>query len=99
MPTQSETAQEAAGGTTADQGGATPSSKKENPSVKVRPWSKPILEYVRLVAWFIEGCPLSRKEAEELLAQIMRQHSMARCREIDHLVAKLHQNPPEDEIS
>lgn len=64
------------------------------PTVKVRPWGQPILEYVRLVSCFIEGRPVSRKEVEELLAKIVRQRSIDHLREIDHIIAKLHEIPP-----
>ena len=69
-------------------------AQSENQTIKVRPWNRPILEYVRLTASLIEDRRVCLREAEDLLAQTVRQHSMARLREIDHLVAKLHQNPP-----
>jgi hypothetical protein len=31
---------------------------------------------------------------KQMLHEVLRQHSMARRRYIDHLVAQLHQNPP-----
>lgn len=58
------------------------------------PWSKPLVEHVRVVSGLIEGRRVSHKEVVELLEEVLRQHSMAQWRRVDHLVAHLHQNPP-----
>jgi len=57
-------------------------------------WSEPLLEHVRTVCVLIEGCQVRREEVVEMLGEVLRQHSMARRRRVDHLVAQLHQNPP-----
>ncbi len=57
-------------------------------------WGEPLVEYVRLVSSFIEGRRVSRDEVVEMLAEVLRQHSMARLRKIDHVVRQLNQNPP-----
>lgn len=57
-------------------------------------WSEPLLEHVRTVSGLIEGRRVSREEVVQMLGEVLRQHSMARRRRLDHLVAQLHQNPP-----
>jgi len=57
-------------------------------------WGEPLVEYVRLVSSFIEGRRVSRDEVVEMLGEVLRQHSMARLRRIDHVVRQLNPNPP-----
>jgi hypothetical protein len=57
-------------------------------------WGEPLVEYVRLVCSFIEGRRVSRDEVVEMLGEVLRQHSMARLRRIDHVVRQLNPNPP-----
>jgi hypothetical protein len=57
-------------------------------------WSEPLVEHVRVVCGLIEGRQVSREEVVEMLVEVLRQHSMARRRRADHLVAQLRQNPP-----
>jgi hypothetical protein len=57
-------------------------------------WTKDILEYVRQVTRLVEGRWVGLREVKQMLHEVLRQHSMARRRYIDHLVAQLHQNPP-----
>lgn len=57
-------------------------------------WSEPLLEHVRTVCGLIEARWVSREEVAQMLGKVLRQHSMARCRRLDHFVAQLHQNPP-----
>jgi hypothetical protein len=57
-------------------------------------WGEPLVEYVRLVSSFIEGRRVSRDEVVEMLGEVLRQHSMARLRKLDHVVRQLNQNPP-----
>jgi hypothetical protein len=57
-------------------------------------WSEPLIEFVRVVSGLIEGRRVSRQEAEQLLGEVLRQHSMAHWRRVDHFIAYLHQNPP-----
>ena len=57
-------------------------------------WGEPLLEHVREVCVLIEGRRVSREEVVEMLRKVLRQHSMARRRRIDQLVAQLHQIPP-----
>ena len=50
--------------------------------------------YVRMLVCLIEGRPVSRTEVLQMLEQVLRQHTHARRRRIDHTVAWLHENPP-----
>jgi len=50
--------------------------------------------YVAMVASLIEGRPVSEAEILQRLVRAMRQHSMARRRRIDYVVAQLHQHGP-----
>jgi hypothetical protein len=49
---------------------------------------------VRTVVSLIEGRRVVRREIEEMLARVLRQHSMARRRRIDQAVDWLNANPP-----
>jgi hypothetical protein len=53
-----------------------------------------VLAYVRMVVSLIEGRPVSRSEILQMLQRVLRQHTQARRRKIDHAVAWLHENPP-----
>jgi hypothetical protein len=55
---------------------------------------RPILEYVRLATSLIEGRPVSLGEVLEMLAQVLRQHTMVRTRRIDQIIAWLNEHPP-----
>jgi hypothetical protein len=57
-------------------------------------WSEALVEHVRVVCSLIEGRRVSRGETVEMLRKVLRQHSMARRRRIDQVVAQLHQTPP-----
>ena len=50
--------------------------------------------YVAMVASLIEGRPVSEEEIVRMLVRAMRQHSMARRRRMDYVVAQLHQHGP-----
>ena len=50
--------------------------------------------YVAMVASLIEGRPVSEVEIRQRLVRAMRQHSMARRRRMDYVVAQLHQHGP-----
>jgi hypothetical protein len=58
------------------------------------PWPRPIVEYVRMVTSLIEGRAVSLAEVVEMLRRVLRQHSMARTRRIDKIVAWLNEHPP-----
>lgn len=58
------------------------------------PWPRPMVEYVRLVTSLIEGRAVSLEEVVEMLKAVLRQHSMARRRGRDKMVAALHERPP-----
>jgi len=47
-----------------------------------------------VVASLIEGRRVSEAEILQMLARAMRQHSMARRRRMDYLVAQLHKHGP-----
>jgi hypothetical protein len=53
-----------------------------------------MVEHVRMVVSLIEGRRVSREEVLEMLARVVRQHSMVRMRRIDHAVGWLNENPP-----
>jgi len=53
-----------------------------------------IVGYVAVVASLIEGRRVSEAEILQMLARAMRQHSMARRRRMDYLVAQLHKHGP-----
>jgi hypothetical protein len=50
--------------------------------------------YVAMVASLIEGRPVSEEEILQRLVRAMRQHSMARRRRIDYVVAQLQKHGP-----
>jgi hypothetical protein len=50
--------------------------------------------YLAMVASLIEGRPVSEEEIVRMLVRAMRQHSMARRRRMDYVVAQLHQHGP-----
>jgi len=58
------------------------------------PWPEPLVQHVRVVVRLIEGRSVSRAETLQLLAQVLRQHRLARRRKIDHTVAWLNEHPP-----
>lgn len=53
-----------------------------------------LVEYLRVVVSLIEGRPVSSGEILEMLARALRQHRMARRRQIDQFVDRLHEKPP-----
>jgi len=53
-----------------------------------------MVEHVRMVSSLIEGRRVSRREILEMLAKVLRQHSLGRRRKIDHTVAWLKEHPP-----
>jgi len=58
------------------------------------PWNEAMVEHVRMVSSLIEGRRVSRREILEMLAKVLRQHSLGRCRKIDHSIAWLREHPP-----
>jgi len=58
------------------------------------PWPRPIVEYVRMATSLIEGRAVRLAEVVEMLRRVLRQHSMARTRRIDKIVAWLNERPP-----
>lgn len=50
--------------------------------------------YVAMVASLIEGRPVSEEEIRRMLVRAMRQHSMARRRRMDYVVAELQKHGP-----
>jgi hypothetical protein len=53
-----------------------------------------MVEHVRMAVSLIEGRRVSVEEILEMLARVLRQHSMCRRRKIDQTVAWLNENPP-----
>ena len=58
------------------------------------PCPRPMVEYVRMVTSLIEGRAVRLAEVVEMLRRVLRQHSMARTRRIDKIVAWLNEHPP-----
>lgn len=69
---------------------ASPTSPLEAPL----PWPRPIVEYVRLATSLIEGRAITLAEVVEMLRRVLRQHRMVRTRQIDQIIAWLHEHPP-----
>ena len=66
-----------------------------NPSVPEAPeFAAGMVGYVAMVASLIEGRPVSEEEIVGMLLRAMRQHSMARRRRVDYVVAQLNQHGP-----
>ena len=57
-------------------------------------WNQLMLEYVRMLVSLIEARSVSRAEILEMLQRVLRQHSLARRRKIDHAVNWLQEHPP-----
>jgi hypothetical protein len=53
-----------------------------------------MVRYVAMVASLIEGRRVSEAEVVQMLVRAMRQHSMARRRRMDYVVAQLHKHGP-----
>jgi len=56
--------------------------------------NSPLLPYVRMVVSLIEGVRVSLKQLRGWLRQALRQHSIARRRRFDYVLAFLNQHPP-----
>jgi len=66
-----------------------------NPPVPEAPeFPAGMVGYVAMVASLIEGRPVSEEEIVGMLVRTMRQHSMARRRRVDYVVAQLNQHGP-----
>ena len=66
-----------------------------NPAVPEAPqFPAGMVRYVAMVASLIEGRPVSEEEIVRMLARAMRQHSMARRRRMDYVVAQLNKHGP-----
>ncbi len=79
----------------------TPSDPKQAPQTIVgdpdassATWPTPLLVYLRMVISLIEGRPVSGQELRDMLAQVLRQHSIPRRPKIDHIIERLHEHPP-----
>jgi len=58
------------------------------------PFPAGMVGYVAIVASLIEGRRVSEEEIRQMLARAMRQHSMARRRRMDYVVAQLQKHGP-----
>lgn len=56
--------------------------------------SSPMLPYVRMLVWLIDGVRLTCREIFAVLQRSMRQRSIAIRRRIDYVLGFLHQHPP-----
>ncbi len=63
----------------------------ESSAPRWKPW---VLAYVQSLVSLIEGRLVSRTEILQMLEKVLRQHTHARRRRIDHTVAWLHESPP-----
>jgi hypothetical protein len=57
-------------------------------------WPVPLVAHVRMVVSLLEDRPVNWRQIRQMLAQVLRQHSIPRSRPIDHIVAWLHKEPP-----
>lgn len=57
-------------------------------------WPELMVEHVRMVSSLMEGRRVSRREVLEMLARVLRQHTIGRRTKIDQAVAWLNENPP-----
>ena len=53
-----------------------------------------LVEYLGVLTGLLEGRVVALEEVKELLKRVMRQHSMAPRRKIDHILFQLHEHPP-----
>jgi len=56
--------------------------------------NSPLLPYLRMVVSLIEGMRMSLQQLRDWLCQAWRQHSIARRRRLDYVLAFLNQHPP-----
>ena len=71
-----------------------PPPQPSAPQPRPAQWSPPLVEHVRMVASLIEGRRVSRRQVLEMLARVLRQHTICRRRKIDQTVAWLNEQPP-----
>jgi hypothetical protein len=64
------------------------------PAPEAQQFPAGIVGYVAMVASLIEGRRVSETEILQMLVWAMRQHSMARRRRMDYVVAQLHEHGP-----
>jgi len=53
-----------------------------------------LMEHIQVILGLMEGRPVSLEEIWEMLVRVLRQHTMARRRKVDHTVAWLNEQPP-----
>lgn len=56
--------------------------------------NSPLLPYARMLVSLIEGVRVSLQQLRDWLCQALRQHSIARRRRSDYVLAFLNQHPP-----
>jgi hypothetical protein len=66
----------------------------EFPAVEATEFPAVMVGYVAMVASLIEGRLVSEEEIVRMLVRAMRQHSMARRRRMDYVVAQLNERGP-----
>ena len=74
--------------------GGVPADANPPPIPEAPEFPAGMVGYVAMVASLIEGRPVSEEEIVRMLLRAMRQHSMARRRRMDYVVAQLHQHGP-----
>ena len=73
-----------------------PSDRPRASAVRPRPGpgNPTMVEHVRMVASLMEGRRVSRRAIRQMLATVLRQHTMVRRRRIDQAVLWLNEHPP-----
>jgi hypothetical protein len=74
--------------------GKRPTDPLKDPPEGPGGWPELMVEHVRMVSSLMEGRRVSRREVLEMLARVLRQHTIGRRTKIDQAVAWLNENPP-----
>lgn len=53
-----------------------------------------MMDYLQMVTGLIEERVVSREEIDEMVSDVLRQHSIGHGRRIDYIVGQLNKNPP-----
>jgi len=55
---------------------------------------EPIMGYIRILIYLIDGFWMSIEDVNEMLERIKRQRSLVQVRKLDYVVEKLNKDPP-----
>lgn len=53
-----------------------------------------MMDYLQMVTGLIEERVVTREEIDEMVSDVLRQHSIGNHRRIDYIVGQLNKNPP-----